>query len=469
LIRGLVRYYRPAILYAAALFTVVALIVAAHVLTRPPAPPSIVLITVDSLRADHLGLDGYRRQTSPRIDALARDGVVFERAFTVETLSGPSHASLFTGLYPVTHGVIYNGYRLSEEAVTLAELLRSAGFRTAAYVSDSVLGRDFGFDQGFERFELRQVRTHAKTPKLLNVAARSFHLARHWLRAMRGEKFFLWLHCHQPHFSYNPIPPYDRKFDPEIPDSYPYRNYTKLRTALEEGRLTPTDEARVTALYDGEIAFTDENLGMIFDELRQHPEPVVIVVTSDHGDLLFEPRDPKRVGHGGGHFYEGAMRVPLLIVPPAGFETDVSRVQGLVSSIDVLPTIAEFARVEIPGKIEGRSLKGLLTGTESRGRDAVYAMYLKHDERRTLALRTETHKLIHRAGPDTGELYDLDADPGELHDLAREQPALLQRLTDRVRSWYDERPERLPGAQRSLSPEVEALLRRGGYLDDDHE
>ncbi len=465
----MVRYYRPAILYCAALFTVVALIVTTHVLTRPPAPPSIVLITVDSLRADHLGLYGYQRETSPHIDALARDGVVFERAYTVETLSGPAHASLFTGLYPVTHGVVYNGYRLTEEAVTLAELLRSAGFRTAAFVSDSLVSRRFGFGQGFDGFQRSQVESHAKSPKQLNVEARSYHLARHWLRAMRGEKFFLWLHCHQPHFSYNPIAPYDRRFDPEIPDPYPYRNHTNLKSAVEEGRLTSADEAHVTALYDGEIAFTDEMLGAIFEELRQHPEPVVIILTSDHGELLFEPRDRKRVGHGGGHFYEGAMRIPLVIVPPAGFESDVTHVQGLVSSIDILPTIADFVGIEIPAKIEGRSLRGLLAGTESSGRDVAYAMHFKHDESPTLALRTQTYKLIHRAGRDAGELYDLVADPVELNDLAREQPVVLQRLTDRVWSWFNERPERLPGAQQGLSPEVEALLRRGGYLDDDPE
>ena len=147
----------------------------------------------------------------------------------------------------------------------------------------------------------------------------------------------------------------------------------------------------------------------------------------------------------------------------------VSRVQALVSSIDILPTIADFVGIEIPVKIEGRSLTGLVAGTESHGRDAAYAMCLKHDESRTLALRTETYKLIHREGRDAGELYDLAADPGELNDLAHEQPAVLQRLTDRVWSWFDERPERLPGAQQGLSPEVEALLRRGGYLDDDPE
>ncbi len=464
-----VKYYRPAMLYASALFAVVVLVVTVHLLTRPPTPPSVVLITVDSLRADHLGLYGYGRATSPQIDALARDGVVFERAFTVETLSGPSHASLFTGLYPVTHGVVYNGYRLPEEAVTLAELLRSAGFRTAAFVSDALVGERFGFAQGFDQFELSQVRTQARGPKQLNVEARSYHLARHWLRAMRGKKFFLWLHCQQPHFSYNPIPPYDLRFDPEIPDRYPYRNHWKLMRALKKGQITATDEARITALYDGEIAFTDELLGMIFDELRQHPEPLVTVFTSDHGDMLFEPRERKRVGHGGGHFYDDAMRIPLVIVPPAGFETDVSHVRGLVSSIDILPTLAELVGFEAPANLEGRSLAGLLAGVESRGRDAAYAMYLKHEGQHTLALRTETHKLIHREQDHTGELYDLVADPGELNNLAHEQPELLQQLTDRVRSWFDARPARLPGAELALSPEVQALLRRGGYLDDDHE
>lgn len=460
-------YYRPAIWYCAGLLGFVALFAGVRLLTRPATPPSVVLITVDSLRADHLGVYGYSRDTSPRIDELAREGVVFDRAYTVETLSGPSHASIFTGLYPVTHGAIYNGYRLPEEAVTIAELLGSSGYRTAAFVSDWLLGRRFGLAQGFEEFRLSQVQTFARGPKILNLEARSYDLARSWLQAMRGEKFFLWLHCHQPHFSYNPIPPYDRKFDPEIPEQYPYRNHKQLESALEQGRLTAEDEARVTALYDGEVFFTDELLGQIFDELRQHPEPLLIIVTSDHGDLLFEPRQPKRVGHGGGHYYEGAMRVPLIVVPPAGFERRPSPVRALVSSIDLLPTIADFVGIETPAGVEGRSLKGLLGGTQERIRDTVYAMYLKQDQTRTLALRTESHKLIRRADRDVGELYDLESDPRELNDLALEQPETVQRLTEQLQAWFEQRPDRFPDADRGLKPEVAELLKKGGYLGED--
>ena len=142
-------------------------------------------------------------------------------------------------------------------------------------------------------------------------------------------------------------------------------------------------------------------------------------------------------------------------------------VRALVSSIDLLPTIADFAGIETPAGVEGRSLKGLLDGTQERIRDTVYAMYLKQEETRTLALRTESHKLIRRADRDVGELYDLESDPRELNDLALEQPETVQRLTDRLQAWFEQRPDRFPDADRGLKPEVAELLKKGGYLGED--
>lgn len=462
---GILVFYRPAIAYSLALFLAVASIVTVDRATRPPEPPSVVLITVDSLRADHLGTYGYARETSPNIDALARRGVVFDRAFTVETLSGPSHASMFTSLFPVTHGVVYNGHELRDEAWTLAELLRSADYRTAAVVGDRLVGAGFGYDQGFDRFQLMPVSLGVHVRKTVSGESRAYRLALNWLRELRGERFFLWLHCQNPHFDYDPPPPYDSKFLAGIPGDYPYRQFETLRRAVRHAELDSEDEARVTALYDGEVAFTDAMLKPIFDELRDQHGDILILLTADHGDLLFEPRAVKRVGHGGGHFYDDAMRVPLIVVPPGG---PVGRADALVSAVDLLPTVADYAGIEPPDGIEGLSLRPLIAGESDEARDAVHAMYLRHEHRSTLAVRTERYKLIHRGGsPPRDELYDLREDPAELHDLAAERPEIVRSLRDDLLGWFDARPDGLKNGRRRLSPEVEELLRRGGYLEDD--
>jgi len=464
----LFRYYRPAVAYASVLALVVGAIVALHLLTRPAPPPSVVLITVDSLRADHLGIYGYERDTSPNLDALAPEAVVFDRAYTVETLSGPSHASIFTSLYPVTHGVIYNAYRLDQEALTLAEMLRGAGYRTAAVVSDWLFAEEFGFGQGFDRYQVIQVSSHQSVPKTITAESRPYQLARRWLAGLRGQRFFLWLHCQHPHTSYNPPAPFDLKFAPDIPDDYRYRHYETMREDLARGRLTEEDRRRVVALYDGEIAFTDQMLKLLFDELREHPEPVLVILTADHGDLLFEGAAADRIGHGHGNFYEGAMRVPLVVVPPAGARREPGRVDALVSTVDLLPTIADYAGVTLPDGIEGRSLRPWLEGAPSESRKTVKAMYLKEETRPVLALRDHRFKLIHRAGRDRPhELYDLVEDPGETRNLADARPEQVRASVDRLRAWFGERPDRFPRAQRGLSSEIEALLKQGGYLEED--
>jgi arylsulfatase A-like enzyme len=444
----------------------VALVVLGERLGRGPEPPSFVLITVDSLRADRLGVYGHSRTTSPRIDALAARGIVFERAFTVETLSAPSHASILTSLYPATHGVAYNGYRLPEEAETLAEILGRAGYRTAAFVSDILLDARFGFDQGFDKFERSQVPSRPGRGRQLNAEGRSYQLARYWLRAARDDRFFLWLHCHQPHFSYDPLPPWDHAFDADIPRDWPLRDHHAVRVARAEGRLTARDVERVGALYDGEVALTDHLLGPLFDELASHARPVVVLLTADHGELLFDG-GTRRLDHGRGDFYDGALRVPLIVVPPAGEAFRPGRVSTLVSTVDLLPTVLDLAGLDAPSGLEGRSLVGLLSG-RGEGRDRVYATYVREADRPTLAVRDARFKLIDRGGnPPRSELYDLTADPHERHDLAAERAEVASRRAAELRAWYAGRPRRLAGAEEGLSREVRALLRQGGYLEAD--
>ena len=458
-------YFRPALLYALTLWVTVGLGLGLAHLTRRPQP-SVVLITVDSLRADHLGIYGYERATSPAIDALAERAVVFDRAYTVDTLSGPSHSSIFTSLYPVTHGVFYNGHKLPHELTTMAEIFRDAGYRTAAFVSDRWLGTSLHYDQGFETFAINQVASHARGVKSVAIEGRSFQLARAWMKNQRDTPFFLWLHCQQPHFSYNPPPPWDSAFVPGIPPDYLYRHFETMREAHRAGTLPKADEHRVEALYDGEIALTDHLLKPLFEELERHSEPVWVVFTSDHGDLFFEG-EPPRVGHGGGHYYEGAMRVPLIVVPPPEQPRPVARFDGLVSSIDILPTLAEIAGLRLPTGAEGRSFLGAIEGRQSAGRDRVHAMYVKDPEQPTLALRTERWKFIRRDDRGSRELYDLSVDPLESTNLSDAEAATASRMSRELDVWFAERDRPDSRPEPELSEEIRALLEQGGYLDED--
>lgn len=458
-------YFRPFLIYALTLWIVVGLSLAlAHRARR--ARPSVVLITVDSLRADHLGVYGYERQTSPAIDALASRGVVFDRAFTVDTLSGPSHASIFTSSYPSAHGVVYNGHELPQERTTLAELFRESGYRTAAFVSDWLLGKRMRFDQGFDSFTLSQVASHTRGARPLAAEGRSYQLARNWVRQQADTPFFLWLHCQQPHFSYDPPAPWDAAFVGEIPADYRYRHFETMRDALDAGSLTAEDRRRVEALYDGEIAFTDHLLRPLFEELERHPRPLWIVFTSDHGELFFEGRPP-RVGHGGGHYYDAAMRVPLIVVPPPGQPRPVARFAGLVSSIDILPTLAEIAALRRPASVEGRSLLAAVEGRSTTGHERVHAMYVKKPQRPTLALRSERWKLIRRDDGATHELYDLSVDPFETVDLSATEPDRLSELSRELERWAAARMAQAQPSTPELSEEIRALLEQGGYLDEE--
>jgi len=458
-------YFRPALLYAISLWIVVAGCLGLAHLMHPPAP-SIVLITVDSLRADHLGSYGYDRATSPAIDALAERGIVFDRAFTVDTLSGPSHSSIFTSLYPSEHGVVYNGHKLPQDVTTLAELFRDSGYRTAAFVSDWLLGKRLNYDQGFENFSLSQVPSRTRGARQPAVEGRSYQLARSWLRNQRESPFFLWLHCQQPHFSYNPPPPWDSAFMPGIPDDYLYRQFDAMRDAFRSDQLPELDRRRVEALYDGEIAFTDHLLKPLFEEIERHQQPVWIILTADHGDLFFEGETP-RIGHGGGHFYEGAMRVPLIVVPPPGQPRPISRFGGLVSSIDILPTLAEIAELQAPIGTRGISFLGAMQGRRQSLRDRVHAMYMKEPSEPTLALRGVRWKLIRREDREHLELYDLSVDPLETNNLATVEVERLAELSRELDLWFAGLDGTTARNQPELSEEIRALLEQGGYLDED--
>jgi choline-sulfatase len=281
-------------------------------------PPNLLIITIDTLRPDHLGCYGYKLIKTPRIDALAADGILIENAYSPIPLTLPSHASLFTGTYPVFHGVRdFTGFTLGKERTTLATMLRAAGYRTGAVVASAVLEARWGINQGFDFYYDNF--PPPSTQNWQSVAERRgdevVRESLRWLEKHKKEPFFLWVHLYDPHDPYNPPPPYDRQYS-----------------------------ARP---YDGEIAFSDENVGRIIDTLKQSGlyENCLIVLLGDHGESLGDHGEKTH----GFFLYDSTLRIPLIFKLSGTAGPRAKRVAGPVRIVDVVPTVLQV--LGLSGKV----------------------------------------------------------------------------------------------------------------------
>jgi arylsulfatase A-like enzyme len=431
---------------------------------RAQAPPNLVLVTVDTLRADHTTPYGYGRDTTPVLARLAREGVTVELAYAPMATTGPSHAALLTSRYPVSLGYLRNGQRLDEGHVTLAERLHGAGYRTSAAVSSFVLDKRLGFAQGFGTYDCRFDRSRATATmeqwEGLTVPAgfdrradETTDVALAWL-ARRGtdRPFFLWVHYFDPHHPYSPPAPYDRRF-------------------AQPG--TPGLPGTV-ALYDGEIAFTDHQLGRLLDAIDAAglAPRTLVVVTADHGEGLMQHG---HMGHGL-HLYEEAVRVPLVFRWPGSLPAG-ARVSGPVEHVDLVPTVLDLLGVPHGAEgIEGRTLAAALRGeTGTAGRDPRRAVFLErrlYDTERVGDFHVKGEKFAVRAGPwkyieapeeQTRELYDLASDPGETRDLFAGRVAVADGLARGLAGWRG-RFDRRVRARDDSSTEMKEALRALGYV-----
>jgi choline-sulfatase len=403
-----------------------------------PARPVVVLVTLDTTRADHLGCYGSKvAGISPRIDELAASGVLFTSSISQAAVTPVSHASIFTGLYPYNHGLrVMHGVaqnRLVEEQVTLAEVLRDVGYDTGAFVSAFPVTRYFGFDQGFEHYDddfspkgaASQLLTSGgmvNTGDVQRHAGSTTDLALAWMEK-REDPFFLWLHYFDPHDD-KLLPPAD----------------------VMAGKVLSSDHReRLKEIYDIEISYMDAQLGRVFDQLKAMGlwDNCIVVVTADHGEGL---GDHNWWTHG--VLYQEQIRVPLIVRAPGMPES--RRVDSVVRSIDILPTVAALLGLQeedLP-KQDGVSLRPLLDGTSddlhlSAYSDSVNQMTYnfsleivdkKNDRLFALVLDGRWKYIRHLQNTEKSELYDLNNDPKELHNLASEKPELMRRAAEELRA-----------------------------------
>ena len=440
------------------------------------ARPNLIVIVLDALRADHLGVYGYGRDTSPALDAFARDAVVFEQAISQSTFTKASIASLFTGRAPYEHGVYWGDRRaaggglaadaLAERETTLAEALRTRDYLTAAWVQNSHLRPRMGFAQGFVDYRDQQGDAERIDRRFLA-----------WLSTpARLERFFVYLHYIDLHDPYRPEPPYDTAFGgPGVEAAYEGIDidaWGAYLAAVRSGEIEVSHDRveAFRALYDGQIRYLDERVGRVFDELRERGlyDDSVIVVTSDHGDAFLEHGF---VSHSATPYDELA-RVPLLIKLPASRHAG-RRVERQVRLIDVAPTLLELAGAPRPRRMSGCSLVPLLEGRPAEWAAerpecliAPIEIAEVEGEAPTLGLRAGGYKYI--VGPAGEELYDLERDPGEQRNLLEEEGfgaspelAAFRGLAERI----TETRARAEAGSVELDPQTVRELRGLGYIE----
>ena len=409
--------------------------------------PNVVLVSVDTLRADHLGCYGYDKPTSPNLDRLASEGVLFRNALATSNWTLPSHASLFTGLYPSHHGA--NRYGLGTPIParldTLPELLRGRGYETIGFVGGVFVSAKLGFDQGFDRYLDPGFSSFLTVPfKKGNLSAML------WMALRPKHPFFLFLHTYDVHMPYAPSAPYDLMFDPEYSGPYLGRftasDYTPYRYT---DALAPRTVEHISALYDGGIRQMDAQIGRLLDFVEAGPlaHNTCIVFTSDHGE---EFKEHGNLLHHTAKLFEELIRVPLIVWCP-------SRIPGgrvvddVVSLVDLLPTLLELTGSPVPENIDGVSFYPVLSGGAlAEGRVAIAEVdgSTEHKPGSVIALRSARYKLVSSTlnGPERLSLYDLEEDPGETRDLTDERKELAQRMVKQLRRL-------LPDAARSAAGE----------------
>ena len=421
----------------------------------PQAPHPLIILDIDTLRADHLGCYGYPRETSPNIDRLCEESVVFEWAFGPAPNTMPSQTTLLTSLHPGLHGAFSEKDRVPEAATTLAEVVQAAGLPTAAFADGGFMSKMFGFDQGFDLFDSRRGGLERTGDKIFD-----------WVRKNSQENFLLLVHTYDVHAPYDPPEPYRSLFlDPQNPPTPGFEPTTEklleIRTSHftpEPKPLSPNDLAYTVALYDGGIRYVDDWVGRFLDLLEevQLLDRATLVVLSDHGD---EFQEHGSVGHE--KLYSTITRIPLIIRLPGG--TVVERIPDVVGAVDVMPTLLDLLGLETPAQAQGRSLVPRIRG-EKQGLHFAFGESEYFGRRRFIAF--EDHRLLYTEKTDQVELFHFREDPHELEDLAAQDPAKAQRLKEGLLGFRKELEGRslASGETTALTPEMEEQLRALGYI-----
>jgi arylsulfatase A-like enzyme len=425
---------------------------------RSLASGNVLLVILDAARAREFGAYGYPRPTTPEIDRIASEGIVFENAFTPAAYTLGAMASVWTSQYPDRHhSEVSFSARLPKDRLTLAELLNAQGIFSAAFVANAVAGAGFGFDRGFSEFH-EVFRDLGSGAEVFRRAVPPF------LAAQRGSRFFLYLHIREPHFPYDPPPPFDTRFGPEGPIPPQVRRDIRWITDINQGRrpLAPGEREHLVRLYDGNLAFADQEVGALRKALEAEGlwERTVVIVAADHGEGLFEHG---WIGHNV-QVYDESVRVPLIVRIPGG--RGPRRIPAFVDLLDLAPTIADLFGVLGRGGSEqafqGRSLLPVLEGAP--GKPLVLSRSVW--DRPRYALRDPRFAFVYDTRTGEEALYDRGADPGETRDIGAEQPVRAAYYRQELHHWIGRLGQRSGTEAEAVKPTREQCenMRSMGYV-----
>jgi arylsulfatase A-like enzyme len=408
----------------------------------------VILISIDTLRADHLGCYGHPFVQTPNIDGLAADGILFEQHISAAPTTLNSHTSLMTGTWPHTHGAARNGFVVNEENVMLAEVLQSSGFTTAAFIGAYPLHSRFDFGQGFDHYDeaFDIMKDVAPVDQNQRSAESVTNAVLAWLDSDRPERFFLFVHYFDVHAPYSPPAPFDRMYrsdDPAIHGNF--REIRAIQQALKANpKGMPAENAAMDALYCGEVSFIDEQIGRLLEGFGKWGmlEDSLIVLTGDHGEAMNEHWEIWDHGHS---TYETTVRTPLIIRQPGSRQAG-TRWRHPVSNIDVMPTILDRLGLESPSRVQGTSFAAVLDGIEPAPREPVFSEATKPwgspweddatwvNTRKCRSVREGRWKLIFQPAGGYTELYDLEADPQEKNNLALSRDPEVRKVVRRLQA-----------------------------------
>lgn len=430
--------------------------------------PNVLLISIDTVRKDHCSAYGYERDTTPNLAMLAEQGARFDRAYAPSASTAPSHATMFTSLYPIGHQVLKQGHTLSQGDYTLAEHLSALGYQTAAVVASFVLDEQFGFAQGFTFYDDHFKPAFASVTQKYwkeqpdvgdQTANETTRKAISWLKNQRNPErpFFLFVHYFDPHAPYVPPKPFSSRFKP---------------SGRQPARL---DE--IISRYDGELAYTDREIGKIFRTMKKMDleENTLVVVTADHGEGMGQH---DHVGHSI-NIYEEAVRVPFLFRWPNRIPKG-HRFKEPVELVDLAPTVLDLIGVTKDGfSFQGRSLAAALRGESSLDADRPIYLYREIYENREMklfsgrkvllngekfAIRTGKWKYIEGNEENTKELFDLASDPLEQVNLSPTFTEKATELAGQLKEWK-KRHHRGESVQGTISEEDIKRLEALGYIN----
>jgi arylsulfatase A-like enzyme/Tfp pilus assembly protein PilF len=398
-----------------------------------PPQPNVVIITIDTLRADHLGCYGYKNIKTPNIDALASDSIRFEHAFTAVPVTLPSHSSIFTGTYPMLSGMHdFSANKLSPTQPTLASVLKDNGYATAAVIASAVLDSRFGLNHGFDfyydHFDFSRLEESNldEMERPANVVADQ---ALDWLSQNYQKKFLLWMHLYDPHFPYRPPAPYAQEYA-----SHP---------------------------YDGEIAFADSQVGRLIQFLKDKRlyDNTIIVLSGDHGESLGEHGEQTH----GFFIYNSTLHVPLIIRTPNGKTEKL--VSAYASLTDIMPTVLNALGIAVPAQVQGQNLLPIMSGKPEDAQRNLYAeSFLPRIHFNWSELRGVENARYHFIDAPKPELYDLSKDPGENNNLLSEKKAVGDEMRAKLATLirqYSAGPEM--AEKTGLDPALMERLKSLGY------